>query len=230
MSLSDSALSSPGARRALVDRVTIEAENLENSNSSITANVGAQSSKGIVGRLKGSERRARLSMIMERNERPIQLSPTQIVVGVDVESERSALLPESKLNQDHGTMDSAVRLSSRHGPIPLTIALRAIILEKAVSVFLLLIPFAIMAHTCDWGARWVFWLNFCVMIPLASILGDFTEEAALHTSETIGGLLNATFGNMVRFQFYYFVKFCVRDLLATHSLSRSRWSLQFKLC
>jgi Ca2+:H+ antiporter len=35
------------------------------------------------------------------------------------------------------------------------------------------------------------------MIPLAAILGDFTEEAALHTNDTIGGLLNATFGNAV---------------------------------
>ena len=33
--------------------------------------------------------------------------------------------------------------------------------------------------------------------PLAAILGDFTEEVALHTNETIGGLVNATFGNMV---------------------------------
>lgn len=28
-------------------------------------------------------------------------------------------------------------------------------------------------------------------------MGDFTEEAALHTNETMGGLLNATFGNAV---------------------------------
>jgi Ca2+/H+ antiporter len=29
------------------------------------------------------------------------------------------------------------------------------------------------------------------------MLGDFTEEVALHTNQTIGGLLNATFGNAV---------------------------------
>jgi Ca2+/H+ antiporter len=28
------------------------------------------------------------------------------------------------------------------------------------------------------------------MIPLASILGDFTEEAAAHTNEVIGGLVS----------------------------------------
>jgi Ca2+:H+ antiporter len=35
------------------------------------------------------------------------------------------------------------------------------------------------------------------MIPLASVLGDFTEEVAAHTNEVIGGLVNATFGNAV---------------------------------
>ena len=35
------------------------------------------------------------------------------------------------------------------------------------------------------------------MIPLATILGEFTEELALHTNQTIGGLINATFGNAV---------------------------------
>mmetsp|Transcript_43269 Transcript_43269/g.104605 ORF Transcript_43269/g.104605 Transcript_43269/m.104605 type:complete len:491 (-) Transcript_43269:181-1653(-) len=197
MATSDSVQSPPSGRRAL-DRVAIEAEHLGSSGSSITANVGTHSSKAIVGRLKGSERRARLSLIMERNERPIQLSPTPIVVGGDVENEGSSLLPDGQPKEGHGTMDGpAPGVSRSLGPIPLKIALRAIILEKTVSIFLLLIPVAYMAHAFDWGARWVFWLNFCVMIPLASILGDFTEEAALHTSETLGGLLNATFGNMV---------------------------------
>jgi Ca2+:H+ antiporter len=75
--------------------------------------------------------------------------------------------------------------------------LKDIIFGKLVSVFLLLIPLAFWSHYGGWGANYVFWLNFLVMIPLAAILGDFTEEAALHTNETIGGLLNATFGNAV---------------------------------
>jgi Ca2+:H+ antiporter len=35
------------------------------------------------------------------------------------------------------------------------------------------------------------------MIPLAALLGAFTEELAAHTNQTIGGLINATFGNAV---------------------------------
>jgi len=43
----------------------------------------------------------------------------------------------------------------------------------------------------------VFIVNFVAIIPLAKLLGDATEELALHTNQSVGGLLNATFGNAV---------------------------------
>ncbi len=41
---------------------------------------------------------------------------------------------------------------------------------------------------------WVFAFCLLGMVPLASMLGDITEELAKHTNQTVGGLLNATFG------------------------------------
>lgn len=43
----------------------------------------------------------------------------------------------------------------------------------------------------------IFIFNFIAIIPLAKLLGYATEELALHVGETLGGLLNATFGNAV---------------------------------
>ena len=43
----------------------------------------------------------------------------------------------------------------------------------------------------------VFCVNFIAIIPLAAMLSFATEEIALRTGETLGGLLNATFGNAV---------------------------------
>jgi Ca2+:H+ antiporter len=40
----------------------------------------------------------------------------------------------------------------------------------------------------------VFVVNFIAIIPLAAMLSFATEEIALRTGETLGGLLNATFG------------------------------------
>lgn len=39
--------------------------------------------------------------------------------------------------------------------------------------------------------------NLCGLIPLALLLGEVTEDLALRLGETVGGLLNATFGNVV---------------------------------
>lgn len=98
---------------------------------------------------------------------------------------------------EHQELEAAPNDSAPHPEYQTFQALKSIIAGKPVSIFLLLMPLAVWSHYGKWGAEYVFWLNFCVMIPLASILGDFTEEAALHTNESIGGLLNATFGNAV---------------------------------
>ncbi len=43
----------------------------------------------------------------------------------------------------------------------------------------------------------VFLVNFVAILPLAAVLSFATEEIALRAGETLGGLLNATFGNAV---------------------------------
>lgn len=43
----------------------------------------------------------------------------------------------------------------------------------------------------------IFVVNFIAIIPLAAMLSFATEEIALRTGETLGGLLNASFGNAV---------------------------------
>merc|ERR1740138_1419881 len=59
-------------------------------------------------------------------------------------------------------------------------------------------PFGCASFYLEWGDTSTFTLCFISMIPLAKILGDFTEElAAGLKNDTVGGLLNATFGNAV---------------------------------
>lgn len=71
------------------------------------------------------------------------------------------------------------------------------IFHKWISVLLIFLPPAYISYKFHWSPVYVFWLNFLGMVPLASILGDFTEELSLHTNQVIGGLINATFGNAV---------------------------------
>lgn len=69
--------------------------------------------------------------------------------------------------------------------------------SSPVNYLLIFVPLGIVAGVLDWSANAVFWLNFFAIVPLASLLAFATEELSEHTGETIGGLLNATFGNAV---------------------------------
>ena len=66
-----------------------------------------------------------------------------------------------------------------------------------LNVLLVMAPLGIMAHYLNWGPVAVFVLNFAALVPLALLLGEVTEDLAVRFGSTIGGLLNATFGNVV---------------------------------
>ncbi|KAK6460531.1 Ca2+/H+ antiporter [Scheffersomyces coipomensis] len=69
--------------------------------------------------------------------------------------------------------------------------------SSPVNYLLIFVPIGIIAGIYEWNSNAVFWINFLAIVPLASILAFATEELAEHVGETLGGLLNATFGNAV---------------------------------
>lgn len=73
----------------------------------------------------------------------------------------------------------------------------AIFKSSPVNYLLVFVPIGILAGVLEWNSTAVFWINFCAIVPLASILAFATEELSEHVGETIGGLLNATLGNAV---------------------------------
>lgn len=66
-----------------------------------------------------------------------------------------------------------------------------------INFLLVIVPFGIIAGELNWAPTTVFALNFFAIIPLAAVLSFATEEIAMRLGETLGGLLNATFGNAV---------------------------------
>lgn len=71
------------------------------------------------------------------------------------------------------------------------------LLSNYVNVLLVFVPIGIIAGATGWNPTVVFILNFFAIIPLASVLSFATEEISVKLGETLGGLLNATFGNAV---------------------------------
>lgn len=66
-----------------------------------------------------------------------------------------------------------------------------------VNFLLIMVPIGIVAGKLEWSPTAVFTLNFFAIIPLAAVLSFATEEISIKLGETLGGLLNATFGNAV---------------------------------
>lgn len=66
-----------------------------------------------------------------------------------------------------------------------------------INVMLVAVPVGIALEYSPVNKIVVFVVNFLAIIPLAAMLSYATEELAMYIGETLGGLLNATFGNAV---------------------------------
>ena len=69
--------------------------------------------------------------------------------------------------------------------------------QNRLNWLLLAIPVTLYAQLISNNPQLAFVFSMISIMPLAFILGHATEEIALRTSESVGGLLNATFGNAV---------------------------------
>lgn len=87
----------------------------------------------------------------------------------------------------------------------------AIFKTNYVNVLLVFVPLGILAGVLNWSPASQFVLNFIAIIPLASLLAFATEELAIPLGQTLGGLLNATFGNAVEL------------IVRTHKTPCTRW-------
>jgi Ca2+:H+ antiporter len=58
-----------------------------------------------------------------------------------------------------------------------------------------LVPISLAAEVLHWNPIVIFFTSVLAIMPLAKFMGQATEEIAVVSGPTIGGLLNATFGN-----------------------------------
>lgn len=72
--------------------------------------------------------------------------------------------------------------------------LRRTVLNSWINILLIMVPVGIAVNYAHVQPVIVFVINFIAIIPLAAMLSYATEEIAYRTGETLGGLLNATFG------------------------------------
>ncbi len=67
--------------------------------------------------------------------------------------------------------------------------------DTKLNLLLLAIPVTLYFRYVEHDQSMAFFSSLVAIMPLAFLMGRATEEIALRTSESLGGLLNATFGN-----------------------------------
>lgn len=72
---------------------------------------------------------------------------------------------------------------------------KAMLLTGPLNILLVCIPIALITWIAGYNDLFTFIFALLSIAPLAERLGFVTETLALHTNDSIGGLLNATFGN-----------------------------------
>ncbi|CAE6389854.1 unnamed protein product [Rhizoctonia solani] len=74
---------------------------------------------------------------------------------------------------------------------------RFILLGSWFNILLVFIPLSLLSEKLEWDGGLRFAFSFIAIIPLAKLLGVATEQLSMRLGQTLGGLLNASFGNAV---------------------------------
>lgn len=75
------------------------------------------------------------------------------------------------------------------------ISIRVVVFSSKLNLLMPFGPLAVLVHGLSDHNGWVFFLTLLGITPLAERLGYATEQLSFYTGDTVGGLLNATFGN-----------------------------------
>lgn len=81
--------------------------------------------------------------------------------------------------------------------IPIKSQVKAVLFGSWINLLLIAVPVGFVVNYLHINGVAIFVVNFIAIVPLAAMLSYATEEIALRVGETLGGLLNATFGNAV---------------------------------
>ncbi|XP_015881646.2 vacuolar cation/proton exchanger 5 isoform X2 [Ziziphus jujuba] len=74
-------------------------------------------------------------------------------------------------------------------------SIKTVVFSNKLNLLMPFGPLAILVLKLTGNRGWVFFLSLLGITPLAERLGYATEQLAFYTGATVGGLLNATFGN-----------------------------------
>jgi Ca2+:H+ antiporter len=102
---------------------------------------------------------------------------------------------EEKSDKEKGKQGLIVRM--KNGSIRFVHHLKNAIFHSYVNILLIFVPAGIAVRAAGVNPTVVFALNAVAIIPLAGLLSHATESVASRLGDTVGALINVTFGNAV---------------------------------
>ncbi|KAK7289660.1 hypothetical protein RIF29_03470 [Crotalaria pallida] len=127
------------------------------------------------------------------NGRGMHKPEDEVPFGPDITFHQS---PESTLADVHGSHSR--ELQATHNEMLVGIifkSIRLVVFSNRLNLLMPFGPLAILVEKLTDHHGWVFAMSLLGIMPLAERLGYATEQLAFYTGDTVGGLLNATFGN-----------------------------------
>ncbi|KAJ3401321.1 hypothetical protein CcCBS67573_g00371 [Chytriomyces confervae] len=112
------------------------------------------------------------------------------IVSVPIDAVPSGSTATAIAAHDHSKTKKVVTIMSSLYSI-----WRRIIVFNILAI--IFVPLGIISFVLKWGDIPTFVLNVCAIIPLAKLLDYSTDQLSMRVGQTIGGLLNATFGNAI---------------------------------
>ncbi|PSR96976.1 Vacuolar cation/proton exchanger like, partial [Actinidia chinensis var. chinensis] len=125
---------------------------------------------------------------------------------IDLESDEEIPFSSSQTTSKAHTFDFEASHVGSHAKLCTSWVFKQMQIRPFGSIYIILIkakinmllpfgPLAILLHYLTGKHGWVFLFSLLGITPLAERLGYATEQLAFYTGPTVGGLLNATFGN-----------------------------------
>ncbi len=102
------------------------------------------------------------------------------------DSAADALAPAEDEKQEHPNL-----------AVSFFITIKDILFSSPINLLLVFVPVGIAVKAAGLSAGIIFAMNAIAIIPLAGLLSHATESVARRMGDTIGALMNVTFGNAV---------------------------------
>eukprot|EP00873_Tetraselmis_striata_P045805 jgi/Tetstr1/466069/TSEL_010656.t1 len=147
---------------------------------------------GMGGQLKGRTRSSRRTQGMSH----VNSSEAEEGLSTLREVPQNAVQQPSTWLGQSAAADE-IEIPGLFAPLQDIVTMKDMICGSYINLLLVFVPLGFVVNYMQMNAVVIFFTNFAGLVPLALILGDCTEDLAVRFGDIIGGLLNATFGNVV---------------------------------